>query len=146
MYNAMYGPGNCADQIKQCYQTGRDDVCSAADNFCYNEVEDLYDTVLGRDEYDVRELTPDPFPYEFYVDYLNLPHVQKAVGAFVNFTDTLDGDVTATFGTTGDDARTEGTIVAVRKLVEQGVYVMQYNGDADYICATMPSSCSASIG
>lgn len=34
----------------------------AADNFCYAEVENLYDVYLKRDEYDVRELTPDPFP------------------------------------------------------------------------------------
>lgn len=25
----------------------------------------MYDTYLGRDEYDMRELVPDPFPYRY---------------------------------------------------------------------------------
>lgn len=76
MYNAMYGPGNCYDQTIQCYETGRNDACHIADNFCLNEVENVYDIYLGRDEYDVRELTHDPFPPGFYVDYLNTEKVQ----------------------------------------------------------------------
>lgn len=75
MYNAAYGAGNCYDQIAECYADQRGDLCSEANNWCYYEVEDLYDIYLGRDEYDVRELTPDPFPPEFYVDYLNTDKV-----------------------------------------------------------------------
>ena len=132
MFNNMYGAGNCADRITQCASTGRDDVCSAADNFCANEVESLYDVATGRDEYDIRELTPDPFPYGFFESYLNLPHVQQAIGAFVNFTGSpAVGDA---FSTTGDDGRSDGTIAASQKLVQQGVYMVQYDGDADYIC------------
>lgn len=62
-YNNVYGAGNCVDRIKNCASTGINEVCSAADNFCAYLVESLYDNYLGRDEYDMRELTPDPFPY-----------------------------------------------------------------------------------
>jgi carboxypeptidase D len=95
-------------------------------------VESVYDDVLGRDEYDVRELTPDPFPYGFYVDYLNTPHVQAAIGAFTNFSD--NGAVSAAFDSTGDDGREIGTVEAMRYLICQGITVGMYAGDADYNC------------
>lgn len=138
MYNAMFGPGNCRDLTTQCYETGVAEVCAYADDFCAIEVESVLDDEAGRDEYDIRELAPDPFPYEFYVDYLNTPAVQAAIGAFVNFT---EGSyyVGAAFGSTGDDDRESGTIEAVRKLVEQGVYVVEYAGDADCESSLSPT-------
>lgn len=85
----------------------------------------------------MRELTssdsPDPFPYEFYVDYLNTPSVQFAIGAYQNFSESSEA-VYEAFTATGDDNRESGTIEAVRKLLKQGVTVMLYAGDADYNC------------
>lgn len=130
MYNGMYGEGNCLDMSKQCRQTGRDDVCSAADSFCADEVEEVYDHYLKRNEYDIRELNPDPFPYGFYSAYLNTPKVQQAVGAFVNFSGYSDVVGSLAFGNTGDDDRRMGTVKACQALIEQGVYLVQYNGDA----------------
>lgn len=140
MYNAMYGAGNCYDLTTACYETGVDEVCSYADNFCASEVEAVLDNEAGRDEYDIRELTPDPFPYEFYVAYLNTPEVLAAIGAFVNFSES-SAYVGTAFGSTGDDDRASGTIEAVRKLVSQGVYVVEYAGDADCTCSLNLSSC-----
>jgi hypothetical protein len=57
----------------------------------------------------MRELTPDPFPFEFYVDYLNTPEVMSAIGAFVGFSESNDAVSTA-FGATGDDNREDGTV------------------------------------
>jgi len=94
-------------------------------------VESLYDNYLGRDEYDVRELTPDPFPYGFYGDYLNTPLVQAAIGAFQNFS-TSSESVYEAFTATGDDNRESGTIEALQKLIKQNITVMLYAGDADY--------------
>jgi len=128
----MYGEGNCYDMTIKCRRTGRDDVCSMADNFCYYEVEYILDQFLGRDEYDIRELTPDPFPYSYFEEYLNTEKVQKALGAFVNF--TSNNIVSTAFASTGDDDRLQGAVKDSRKLVDQGIYVVQYNGDADYIC------------
>ena len=133
MYNNLYGPGNCVDQLKDCAARGTNEICSQADNFCASEVEELYDNFLGRDEYDFRELTPDPFPYEHYVAYLNTPSVQQAIGAYQNYSD-FSNAVGIAFGTTGDDGREVSTIEDVGKLLAQGVSVMLYTGDADYNC------------
>lgn len=132
-YNNLYGKGNCVDRTLECYATGRNDICSAADDFCAEKVESLYDIYAGRDEYDMRELSSDPFPYVFYVDYLNSPKVQAAIGAYQNFSESSNTVGTA-FGSTGDDDRMSGTIGDVRKLIESGVQVVMYFGDADYNC------------
>jgi carboxypeptidase C (cathepsin A) len=132
-YQNLWGSGNCVDKLNDCYARGWDELCSDADNFCYYNSEYLYDYYLGRDEYDSRELTPDPFPYEYYVDYLNDPKILATIGAYQNFSESSDA-VYAAFTATGDDAREDGTIEAVKKLLAQGVRVTLYFGDADYIC------------
>ncbi|MCJ1307647.1 hypothetical protein MMC25_001294 [Agyrium rufum] len=133
MYNNLYGPGNCVDMLKDCAARGINEVCSAADNFCASEVESIYDNYIGRDEYDIRELNPDPFPYEYYVDYLNTPELQQAIGAYVNFSE-YNSAVGTAFGSTGDDGREVSTVEDIAKLLKQGVTVMLYTGDADYNC------------
>lgn len=140
--NAMYGSHNCLDQLNDCnsysYATNTSDgtgntVCSAADNFCYYMVEYPFDIYTGRDEYDIRYLTPDPFPYTFYVDYLNSAKVQAAIGAYTNFSESSSITGTA-FGATGDDAREEGVTAATEYLIDHNVTVVLYFGDADYVC------------
>ncbi len=128
-YNNLYGPGNCVDMLKDCYARGIDGICSFADNYCLNQVENIYDIYLGRDEYDMRELSPDPFPYAFYIAYLNSPTVQKAIGAFQNYSES-SGTVGSAFGSTGDDARLVHTISDIRSLLRKNVTVMLYTGDA----------------
>jgi hypothetical protein len=59
LYNNLYGSGNCLDKINYCQSNGGNAVCSLADNFCANEVESLLGAFPKRDEYDIRELTPD---------------------------------------------------------------------------------------
>ncbi|KAL6712211.1 hypothetical protein ACN47E_000088 [Coniothyrium glycines] len=132
-YNNVHGPGNCVDRTKSCYATGSNTVCSSADDFCANKVEFLYDSWSGRDELDIRFLTPNPFPYSYFVDYLNTPEVQKAVGAYQNFSEN-SRTVSAAFVNTGDDNRSSGTIAACQKLLDAGVQVILYYGDADYNC------------
>lgn len=81
----------------------------------------------------MRELTPDPFPYEFFADYLNKPEVLAAIGAFTNFTE-FSATVGDNFAATGDDARDPDTAADLRTLLDAGVTVALYAGDADYIC------------
>ncbi|TVY15452.1 Carboxypeptidase S1-like protein, partial [Lachnellula arida] len=130
-YNQLYGAGNCVDQIKDCAARGLNDICESADNFCYYLVEEVLPDNTDRDEYDIRELQPDPFPYAFYVDYLNTPEVQKAIGAYQNYSESSN-TVGNAFSVTGDDNREIGTIEALKKLLDQGIYVLLYAGDADY--------------
>ena len=141
MYNNLYGPGNCLDMILDCNERGIDEVCSYADPFCANQVEAIYDIYGGRDEYDMREFEPDPFPYDFYVPYLNSAKVQQAIGAFVNFSEisgTVGGNnpvaIGGTFGNTGDDGRVLSCVTDMSKLVADNLTVIMYTGDADYNC------------
>ena len=133
VYNNLYGKGKCLDQLRECERTGNNTICQKGDNFCANSVEFPFDEVSGRDEYDARELTPDPFPYSFYVNYLNTPKVQKAIGAFQNFSEYATA-VGKNFDSTGDDGRESCTIEDVRKLLHKDVEVVLYFGDADYNC------------
>ena len=128
-YNNLYGEGQCVDQTKNCYATGNDTICSNADNFCYQNVEYFFDLYSGRDEYDMRYLTPDPFPYGYFVDYLNQPEIQKAMGAYQNYS-VESSTVGTAFGSTGDDDRESGTLEDCRQLLAAGVQVMLYFGDA----------------
>lgn len=133
LYNNMYGRGNCYDLTVECNTNGRNDVCAYADSFCYQTVEYIFDIVTERDEYDVRYLTPDPFPPTYYVDYLNTPEVQEAIGAYVNYSESNNA-VSAAFANTGDDDRELGTTAAVKRIYDAGVTMVHYYGDADYVC------------
>ncbi|KAL9093863.1 MAG: hypothetical protein Q9165_003786 [Trypethelium subeluteriae] len=135
LYNAIYGVGNCYDRLKDCDARGIDDVCQEASRFCAYKVESVLDDYPNRDEYDIRELNPDPFPPNFFADYLNLPHVQQAIGAFVNYSESsVEVSPSGTFGITGDDAREVNSIQDLQSLIKRGVYFVQYTGDADYNC------------
>lgn len=127
------------DQLNKCAATLDNTICSVADNYCANEVEEIYDIVLNRDEYDIRELEPDPFPPEFYVAYLNTGAVQSAIGAYQNYTE-FSAAVGDAFNTTGDDGREDGTVEDMLDLLEQGITVMMYTGDVSLLlrlCATL---------
>lgn len=131
LYNSLYGRGNCIDRVKECYARGLDAVCASADAFCATHIESFYDQFLGRDEYDIRELTPDPFPYGYFEKYLNRPEVLKGIGAYTNFTMGSEA-VWEAFTSTGDDNREAGVHEAVYELLQQGVSVIMYAGDADF--------------
>ncbi|KAL9070016.1 MAG: hypothetical protein Q9157_005967 [Trypethelium eluteriae] len=133
MYNAIYGPENCRDQTLQCYNTSRQDVCQDADNFCSNEVEAIYKDFLHRDVYDVRELSPDPIPPDWHADYLNTERIQKAIGAYVNYTSD-SASVSQSFSDTGDDSRVFSIIQDMRDLVAANLTVVMYFADADFEC------------
>ena len=66
-----------------------------------------------------------------FVEYLNTPKVLEAIGAYQNFSVSSEAVWTA-FSGTGDDDREAGTVEAIGELLEQGVTVMLYAGDADY--------------
>lgn len=61
MFDNLYGTGKCVSGLQKCAQTGSNEICQDADTYCANNVESLYDNYLNRDEYDIRELEPDPF-------------------------------------------------------------------------------------
>jgi carboxypeptidase D len=125
-----------------CNTLGTNSVCATADDFCLNQVEYLFDIYTGRDEYDIRYLAPDPFPPTYYIDHLNSPRVQAAIGAYVNFSES-NGAVSAAFGNTGDDDREIGVTQAMRDLLAANVTLILYWGDADYVCNWLAGTVTA---
>jgi hypothetical protein len=139
IYNSLYGPGNCYDQTVMCQNYSLDTgnaVCHIADAFCAATVENIFDIETNRDEYDIRYISPNPFPPSYYEDYLNTEEVLEAIGAFVNFTSSSNV-VGLAFDNTGDDDRESGTVEAMRAILDAGVSVTMYFGDADYNCNWM---------
>jgi hypothetical protein len=61
------------------------DACSAANDATW-DVEGPYPIYSGRNYYDVAAIDPDPFPPNYYIGWLNQPHVQAALGVPVNYT------------------------------------------------------------
>ena len=133
LFTNLYGDGKCLDQLKECYSSKANKICRKADSFCAKNVESFLDEYGNRDEYDIREMNPDPFPYNRYVAYLNSNHVQEAIGAFQNYSESSRA-VSRAFTRTGDDSRREGSIENLKSLLNQGVTVTLHAGDADYNC------------
>ncbi|RDW88375.1 carboxypeptidase S1 [Coleophoma cylindrospora] len=136
LYTNIWGAGGCQDQQAKCNANPPpadiDNVCAAADTFCVAEVEDFFDINARRNEDDVRELAPDPFPPTYYVDYLNKANVLQAIGATTNFTQASVQTFFA-FNSTGDDSRTGAIInTAMQTILQEGVTVTTFAGDADY--------------
>ncbi|KAH8888075.1 alpha/beta-hydrolase [Thozetella sp. PMI_491] len=136
LFNNVWGPGGCQEQQAVCNANpppaNIDSVCGAADNFCVSNVEEFFDINALRSETDIRELSPDPFPSSFFVSYLNRADVQKAIGATTNFTQASVQTFIA-FNSTGDDSRTGELITkAMTSLLQEGVTVAMFGGDADY--------------
>lgn len=135
MYKRLYDKGACVDQLKNCADTGDDQICADADTYC-GKLEfdsDAFWGLTGRDHTELRELLPDPFPYAFYEDYLNTPKVLEALGAYTNWS-AESQTVADAFNSTGDDAREVNTIQYLRNLLADRLTVNMYYGDADYSC------------
>lgn len=137
-------PNGCRDQINQCRTAVASQdpdnsgdvsvvngVCSNAYNFCNQNVVEPYNDA-GRSVYDIAHFIPDPFPPSTYLEYLNTPSVQSAIGTQLNFTQT-NMQVISAFTSTGDYER-QGLIPDIAALLRAGVRVGFIYGDRDYLC------------
>jgi hypothetical protein len=82
--------------------------------------------------YDIAHFLPDPFPPSTYLEYLNTPSVQSAIGSQLNYTQT-NQQVVSAFTSTGDYER-QALIPDIAALLRAGVRVGFIYGDRDYIC------------
>ncbi|KAI3480063.1 hypothetical protein L1887_57839 [Cichorium endivia] len=71
--------------------------------------------------------------YDYRPFNSSVEEMMAAIGAFQNFSES-SSTVSNAFSNTGDDGRESGTIEDVRSLLDQGVQVVMYAGDADYNC------------
>ncbi|KAI2463189.1 serine carboxypeptidase [Annulohypoxylon bovei var. microspora] len=145
MVDALEKPGGCRDQINDCRALALvydpeniginatvNEVCSDAETFCSNEVRGPYLDYSGRNYYDYASLDPNPFPAPFFGLYLNQPHVQKAIGVPINYTQSSSA-VAYAFRAIGDYPR-PGWIEDLTYLLESGIKVHLMYGDRDYAC------------
>ncbi|RYP76015.1 hypothetical protein DL771_002087 [Monosporascus sp. 5C6A] len=145
MVDAYEREGGCRDQINDCRELAVlydpdnrgvnetvNDVCYRAETFCTNNIRDRYLEVSGRNYYDLATVDPSPFPAPFYYGYLNQPHVQRALGVPVNFTQS-SAPVARAFRSIGDYPR-PGWLEDLAFLLDNGVKVHLMYGDRDFAC------------
>lgn len=131
---------NCLPLLAKCTATtGSNSACAQSDSTCYQDIEGplsatpanggvaLYDF----DVYDIRQPSNDPYPPETYVDYLHQPSVTSAIGAKATYTE-CPNSVYNKFSNTGDDAR--NFLPTLSTVVQSGIRVVMWAGDADWIC------------
>ncbi|KAF7377420.1 hypothetical protein MSAN_00163600 [Mycena sanguinolenta] len=133
MNNTYYESNGCLAQQQACYAAGNsstsNNICTKADNFCATLFEDA---VGNRDPYDLRQTSAASFPPEYYVNYLGLSSVTKAIGATSSTYSECPDAPYELFEKTGDDART--LLPQLGNVVDTGIRVLVWAGDADIIC------------
>ena len=151
---ACYMIGGCLDLCAQCEQVNRStnvgqQYCFQATDQCRTNVESPYYMYSGRGVYESVTFTPssqslliyslsirhpyqDPTPPRYFVDYLNLPSVQNALGVNLNYTES-NNDVYYAFQQAGDFAY-PNFLTDLEMVLNNSVNVALYHGDADYIC------------
>ncbi|KAH7062194.1 putative carboxypeptidase S1 [Macrophomina phaseolina] len=134
---ALRMPNGCLDLVTYCRQADRSTLsgqalCSEAASMCRDNVEGAYYNFGERGTYDIRHPSDDPTPPEYFPEYLNLAHVQDALGVSLNYSES-NNDVYYAFQQTGDFVY-PNFIEDLEQLLAAGVRVALYYGDADYIC------------
>ncbi|KAK5273981.1 hypothetical protein LTR99_000764 [Exophiala xenobiotica] len=99
-------------------------------------VEGLYSVYSGRNFYDIAAVDPDQFPPNYYIGYLNQPHVQAALGVPVNYTNPGGNSAYSAFQETGDYPR-GGYLQDLSYLLDNGIKVAMVYGDRDYASVSL---------
>ncbi|KAF7304306.1 hypothetical protein HMN09_00832400 [Mycena chlorophos] len=133
MNNTYYQKNGCLAQQQNCYAAGNssssNSICEDADNFCGSLFEDA---VGNRDPYDLSQSSAAAFPPEYYVNYLGLSSVTKAIGATSSSYSECPDAPYNKFVPSGDDART--FLPALTNMINLGLRVLVWAGDLDIIC------------
>ncbi|KAI7895973.1 prepro-carboxypeptidase Z [Mucor mucedo] len=121
----------CAKLIERCYETDEQYACVAADRYCTENIDLLFQT-SGLNYYDVRKGSREIDPPEDYVRILNNPEFQQAIGVeSLKFEQCAERPYDA-MSRSGEGARDSSPALA--SLLNNGVRVLNYVGDADYLC------------
>lgn len=142
---AFTAPGGVRELIETCRQLATEsdpenqgnnatvnEACAAANDATW-DVEGPYSEISGRNYYDIAAIDPDPFPPNYYIGWLNQPHVQQALGVPVNYTNPGGNAPYYGFQLTGDYVR-GGRLEDLSSLIEDGIKVALVYGDRDYAC------------
>ncbi|KAF2143268.1 uncharacterized protein K452DRAFT_247675 [Aplosporella prunicola CBS 121167] len=134
---ALNMPAGCLAQIRNCRASDinsptEQSICAQAADMCRDNVEGPYENIGNRGVYDIRHPRVDPTPPDYMTQYLNTGSVQDALGVSLNYTQS-NGDVYYAFQITGDFVY-PNFAEDIQMLLDAGVRVALYYGDADYIC------------
>ncbi|WEW57247.1 serine-type carboxypeptidase [Emydomyces testavorans] len=140
----FYRPGGCRDKVHACRAAVRsldpenvgnvssvNTACYDATGTCNLEVIQIYPKI-GRSSYDIAQNVLNPLPPSTYLEYLNAPEVQRAIGAPLNFTQS-SSTVFNAFLQAGDYVRGD-YIADLASLLDHGVRIALIYGDRDFIC------------
>lgn len=105
----------------------------------YLDVEGLYYAYGGRGPYDIRIGYYDEDPPTYFIDYLNLPSTQNALGVNLNYSEDANNEVYYAFQQTGDFVY-PNFLEDLEMLLANDVRVALFYGDADYICNVSQAS------
>lgn len=157
---------DCAPAVEDCYSANSDDACSKAQDMCTDDIENAIISEADFDPYDVRQPENDPFPPGQYTSYLANQTVQDAIGAQSKFQE-CPSEPFQKFSSTGDSKYiptqpylldkdpgsisvltfrsffsplcpdTRSFLATLSDVVQSGVQVLLWAGDADWICNHM---------
>ncbi|KAI8370929.1 carboxypeptidase S1, partial [Blakeslea trispora] len=121
----------CKRMISRCYETNSSNDCSAADNYCSRNIDGVF-SGTGRNFYDVRKSSSVIEPPEDYLKILDKPDIQRMLGVDSRrFVECGDKSYEAMIYS-GEGMRDTSPYTA--SLLNQGIRVLHYAGDSDYIC------------
>ncbi|PHH52536.1 Carboxypeptidase S1 -like protein A [Ceratocystis fimbriata CBS 114723] len=137
------GDFNCDRKLAMCYERTKDlgyndDVSAETQNMCFEALSICSDenqawfSETGRALKDMTQVFPFSATSLNYLDYLNRPHVQQALGIPVNFTD-INFDLNMGFFRSGDWSY--GPIVPyLAQALNRGINIGLMYGDRDFFC------------
>lgn len=145
MVEAWEMPGGCRDQVLLCHEAASihdplnldnndavNEICAAAETFCYTNIMDVYRNSTGRAYFDIGTFDPAPTPPPFYRGFLNQQHVQEALGVPLNWT-SFSGTTKRAFNALGAYPR-DASLGDMAYLLDNGVKVAMMYGDRDFAC------------
>lgn len=138
-------PNGCKDQVLLCHEAARihdpanlgdndavNEICEAAETFCYTHIMDSYRNATERTYFDIGQFAPTTKPSSFWMGFLDQAHVHEALGVPLNFTSSSDavGEIFDTLGMYPRDA----SLGDMAYLLDHGVKVTLMYGDRDFAC------------
>ncbi|PFH53275.1 hypothetical protein AMATHDRAFT_137711 [Amanita thiersii Skay4041] len=122
---AFTKPGGCKNQIESCYHTNSSSVCSAATEYCNNNI--LFALGDEWNMYYVLAKNPNPYPPDI-TGFLD--SIAARIGAEKKFAQG-SLEIVSNFMTSGDWMRNSRQ--DLETTIKAGVRTLIYVGDADYI-------------
>ncbi|RMJ24387.1 Carboxypeptidase S1 [Aspergillus sp. HF37] len=131
---------SCLPAIQNCPKNGGDLACVNANQVCLNTIQSPLTNEADFNVYNIRCPSGKGGPPSTYKSYLQDEKVMKAIGAKSDYVE-CSSIVGRHFQSTGDNSRT--FLPELSKVVQSGITVLVWAGDADWICNWMGNEYAA---